>query len=211
MPVCSGFARVFLVGLFRGAFGLFVGRRFSVGHGYFGLSRSRRFDCWQGHRQHESRDCQNENEFLHTVKRLNTTQLELSIFRGEGMLLLLRRDGNATSSLSGTQRSSQPTPRVHHPWPPQRDSDLLSITPRPRGQFGSLQQNRIPVQSQCRCNVVIIKALRMHDQQDYPVSGTRNQFRPKPVEGSDVSCVGSSGCKRYSGVYHSPFWSSKHR
>ena len=83
MSVCAGFARVFY--LFRVAFGLFVVRRFSVGHGNSGLIGSRRFECGKGHRQHESRDCQNENEFLHRVKCLNTKQLELSTFRGDSV------------------------------------------------------------------------------------------------------------------------------
>ena len=86
MPVCAGFARVFLRGRLRVvlAFGFPVLRRFSVGRGNFGLNRSRRFDCWQGHRQHESRDWQNKDEFLHRVKWLNSTQLELSTFPGNG-------------------------------------------------------------------------------------------------------------------------------
>ncbi len=82
MPVCAGFARLFLRGLLCvvPAFGFRAVRRFSVGRGYFGLNGSRRFDCWQGDRQHESRDCRNKDEFLHRVKWLNSTQLELSTF-----------------------------------------------------------------------------------------------------------------------------------
>ena len=65
MPVSAGFASVFLVSWFRVAFGFSVLRRFSVGHGYFGVSRNRRLDCWQGHGQPESHCCQNKNKFLH--------------------------------------------------------------------------------------------------------------------------------------------------
>jgi len=65
MRVSAGFASVFVVGSFRGAFGFSALRRFSVGHGYFGVSRSRRLDCWQGHGQPESHYCQNKNKFLH--------------------------------------------------------------------------------------------------------------------------------------------------
>ena len=113
MSVCAGFARVFLVCLFRVAFGLFVVRRCSVVHGNLGLSGSRRFECGRGHRQHERRDCQNENEFLHRVRRLNTKQLELSTFRSDANLLILRRDVEATSSFWGIYLSGLSMPRVH--------------------------------------------------------------------------------------------------
>ena len=43
---------------------------------------------------------EHDNEFLHRVQSLNTTQLELSTFRGNGSWLIPRPGVEATNSLS---------------------------------------------------------------------------------------------------------------
>jgi hypothetical protein len=84
-------------------------------------------------------------------------------------------------------------------------------TPRPRGQFGSGQQNRIPLQPQCRCNVVLITASR--------TSASASPFcwqQPLPISAQTRS---KTGCfqriikwlQQHVGVYHSRFSFSSSR
>src|SRR5437867_4977661 len=125
--VCAKFACVFLMGLFGVAFGLFVVPRFGVGYRHSGLNGRCRFDCREGHRWHEGRERQNGNEFLHKLKGLNTAQLGLSTFPGIGRML---------TSPPLWRRAS----------PGARRDELAAWKAPPR-------QNRIPVQTQCTCNV----------------------------------------------------------